>query len=200
MGTFFYYGVAFLIGAFPVQKYAQRIAERHQLLKVTTKNKTSQIYFTLDPWAELFLGIFDFLKAFILTAAAGALFGSTMAMILTALFTVLGQVYSPFKKAKTNSGISAMLGAAAAMDFKILLIAILAYALILIFVNYLKISLVLTNALMPLLVYFVTGNIYIVIFSLLCLLLNIIIYWPNINNYYAGRETDLKTAFQRRNK
>lgn len=201
MGVLIYFAFAFFIGAVPFAEYTKKIIKEHSTIKISLKaTAKAKIYLLLDPWLGVILSFLDVFKAFIVTLTAGRYFDSYLVIALSAFVVVLGQVYSPFVEQKNNKGLGCMLGALAAFNFNVLLIGAIIYATVLAFFHYLRLSLLVAALILPIFAYAFADNIYLVLYLLLCFILNLVLYLPNIKKYLNGEEPNLAHEFSRRNK
>lgn len=201
MDALIFYILAFLVGAIPFAEYARRIVHPKKTIKVTHKEKArGRLYFLLDPWVGVGFSILDVLKAFLITYLSDYYFDSYLIISLSAFALVLGQFYSPFAKNIRGRGLSALIGTLLFLDIRLLATAGLLYLLILSFFHYTRLSLLLVAMLLPIVAYFFSENIYTVLFLLLCFILLVVVYLPNIQNYMHGREPTATEEFKKRNR
>jgi len=200
MGLIIYLAFAFFIGAVPFAEYTKQLIQEKAIKIPVKETPRAKLYLILDPWLKIFLNFLDILKAFLVTSLAGNYFDSTLLIALVAFVVVLGQVRSPFAKEIKSKGLPCMLGAMAALDLKILLLGIVLYGVVLALFHYSRLSFVLVTFILPIITYMLSENIYLVLFLLLCFVLTLVQYIPNIKNFFANTEPNIYQEFASRNK
>jgi glycerol-3-phosphate acyltransferase PlsY len=200
MDTIVFLIFIFFIGAIPFAEYAGKLIKPKEALKLAVKLKAqSKLYFLFDPWVGVAVNLLDVLKAFLVIYLANNYYNNYFVTALSAFVVVLGHIFSPFAKKIRSNSLPCLIGALAALDFKLFLMAGLGYILILSFFHYTRLALLLLSLILPIVAYFICENIFTVMFLLLSFILLVINYLPNIRNFLQGRELTAVEEFKRRN-
>lgn len=189
LDNFFVCCFSFLWGSLPLKFFADKFAHRRGSWRLTSGSfDTARVHLIVDPWLANLITVGDIFKAVLFAKFASNYFDSYFPMIFAVLLFLMGHISVYLLLVRRANIILPLLGLWLVYLPQAVFIFLLFYLITIIFFKYLKIALVLNVLIFPLIVYFITDNLSLVILALLQLILILVLYIPSIQRFFSGQE------------